>query len=613
MQNDRAAATAYAVAAAYRDPEVPARHLLTRVEAGRRAARLLEITPGTAGRRITEAVTSGALVVLAADGVRLTVPGAPADAVVWIAPGAIEGAVEVVVGEEQPRATSRRPLTRRPLVISAEDCERLAADIAERWERARTLAEVGEEAIAAALTAAGLPSAEDGDGRGWMITTSGATGDRMVIHREGARITPRRGSTADAERWADRLAVYDRALAEAEFRTVRAGHAVRVPGRTAPAAEAQQPQAGAERPGPAVEDVLDGIAAACRTLTPTGAREEEPPTNRPGLGAELVALVLADLADAADLPAGAAGHLVVAERVRERSRTDRTDAREALRAGFTAACGWHRHVTLDDGAASERVRACVNGLDAAGFVALLGRMVDASANTGERAVAYFRALDVELAARRDRTGVEITADALCWVHTEDGDRRPAMVAELYGPDGGIVFIVGSATGPAQSVAVPGVELADRVQVIDQAAAAAREAEREALGPITGWWSITNRAERELIRVMAEDRDQALALARRRDRTVRAVYRADGLGSVPLREKELTEAELAQWRREQQRRALPRVAVEELGRNDRVVIDAEELPYLVDAVDDLPGGGVRVTYSSGDAVEYAAGVKVSIPG
>ncbi|MBB6439383.1 hypothetical protein [Streptomyces candidus] len=49
----------------------------------------------------------------------------------------------------------------------------------------------------------------------------------------------------------------------------------------------------------------------------------------------------------------------------------------------------------------------------------------------------------------------------------------------------------------------------------------------------------------------------------------------------------------------------------LMRNDRVVINSDELPYLVDAVTDMPNGRVRVTYSSGDAVEYATGEQVAV--
>lgn len=48
----------------------------------------------------------------------------------------------------------------------------------------------------------------------------------------------------------------------------------------------------------------------------------------------------------------------------------------------------------------------------------------------------------------------------------------------------------------------------------------------------------------------------------------------------------------------------------LGRNDRVVLDPEELPYLVDSVKDTPGG-VAVTYSSGDVIEYAADAKLTV--
>ncbi|MBT2404642.1 MULTISPECIES: hypothetical protein [unclassified Streptomyces] len=51
----------------------------------------------------------------------------------------------------------------------------------------------------------------------------------------------------------------------------------------------------------------------------------------------------------------------------------------------------------------------------------------------------------------------------------------------------------------------------------------------------------------------------------------------------------------------------------LARNDRVIISSDEMPYLVDAVADTPAGGVRVTYSSGDIVEYAAGEEVAVVG
>lgn len=48
----------------------------------------------------------------------------------------------------------------------------------------------------------------------------------------------------------------------------------------------------------------------------------------------------------------------------------------------------------------------------------------------------------------------------------------------------------------------------------------------------------------------------------------------------------------------------------LGRNDRVVLDPEELPYLVDSVKDIPSG-VAVTYSSGDVIEYAADAMLTV--
>ncbi|MFI7396234.1 hypothetical protein [Streptomyces tendae] len=53
------------------------------------------------------------------------------------------------------------------------------------------------------------------------------------------------------------------------------------------------------------------------------------------------------------------------------------------------------------------------------------------------------------------------------------------------------------------------------------------------------------------------------------------------------------------------------AADSLTRNDRVVISTDELPYLVDVVTDMPDGAVRVTYSSGDTVEYAAGEQVAL--
>jgi len=49
----------------------------------------------------------------------------------------------------------------------------------------------------------------------------------------------------------------------------------------------------------------------------------------------------------------------------------------------------------------------------------------------------------------------------------------------------------------------------------------------------------------------------------------------------------------------------------LMRNDRVAVHSDEMAYLVDTVTDMPNGGVRVTYSSGDTVEYAANEKVTI--
>lgn len=48
----------------------------------------------------------------------------------------------------------------------------------------------------------------------------------------------------------------------------------------------------------------------------------------------------------------------------------------------------------------------------------------------------------------------------------------------------------------------------------------------------------------------------------------------------------------------------------LSRNDRVVLDPDEMPYLVDSVKDTPNG-VAVTYSSGDAIEYKADTTLTV--
>lgn len=48
-----------------------------------------------------------------------------------------------------------------------------------------------------------------------------------------------------------------------------------------------------------------------------------------------------------------------------------------------------------------------------------------------------------------------------------------------------------------------------------------------------------------------------------------------------------------------------VTASELGRNDRVVIHDDEMPYLVDSARDTERGTVLVAYSSGDVIEYAA--------
>lgn len=49
----------------------------------------------------------------------------------------------------------------------------------------------------------------------------------------------------------------------------------------------------------------------------------------------------------------------------------------------------------------------------------------------------------------------------------------------------------------------------------------------------------------------------------------------------------------------------------LVQNDRVVLYADEMSYLVDSVRDMDDGSVRVRYSSGDVRQYVANDEVSI--
>ncbi|MFD8600409.1 hypothetical protein ACFV1L_35965 [Kitasatospora sp. NPDC059646] len=240
----RIRATAYAVTAAYR--ELPAGHLMTRVETARRVAPLLGLAPaGAAGLRITEALAAGALVELHPAGdTRLTVPGAPAGAVVSVVPGTVEQTVEVVI--ENPEGTvelylggrGRRSgpalnLTRRSLILSAEDVERLAAELHRLWAEIQTYAPTTPEAIGEALAAAGLPGAE-GAGCGWW-TTHSRDGRPMVVHMDGTRLGPRRTNEDEQRHWAEQLDQVENALRLARFQVQRsAGHAVIVHGRTAP-------------------------------------------------------------------------------------------------------------------------------------------------------------------------------------------------------------------------------------------------------------------------------------------------------------------------------------------------------------------------------------------
>ena len=57
--------------------------------------------------------------------------------------------------------------------------------------------------------------------------------------------------------------------------------------------------------------------------------------------------------------------------------------------------------------------------------------------------------------------------------------------------------------------------------------------------------------------------------------------------------------------------MDKVVAGALMRNDRVVIDTDEMPYLVDEVKCIPNSIVSVTYSSGDTVEYSTDDVVTI--
>jgi len=168
------------------------------------------------------------------------------------------------------------------------------------------------------------------------------------------------------------------------------------------------PAPGAAR-RPAVEDVLDGIAAACRVLstraTPAAEPAEGGPTiYRPGLGAELVALLLPLVHQIEDLPAGSAGHLAIAEALRSTMRaTADEEQRKALRAGVAVAGFWHRHIPAPHGEATEPVRSHVENLSGEEFAALLGRMVDAQLLDYYQAADFFDQLDAELRAAADHS------------------------------------------------------------------------------------------------------------------------------------------------------------------------------------------------------------------
>jgi len=66
-----------------------------------------------------------------------------------------------------------------------------------------------------------------------------------------------------------------------------------------------------------------------------------------------------------------------------------------------------------------------------------------------------------------------------------------------------------------------------------------------------------------------------------------------------------------WTRLQEGSIVKNIAAIDLMRNDRVVINENEMPYLIDSVADLSNGDIQVTYSSGDTVTYSPNQEVTI--
>jgi len=226
---DRTQAIAYAVAAAYTG-QTTGEYLLTRTAAGRRAADLLNVAVSTARARIAEAITAGDLVEItpAADG-SITLPGTELGATLYTRTGSAEGVVEVVLNIDA-RGT-RAP--RRPLLITPQDCQRLAQRLAARVAETAAADKVSAERIREALAAAGLRSASD-HGDGFEVTWS-ADFVPMVLFLRGSQLRPPRNASPDTAReWERHLNSYRTALEIAGFEVVRRGYTVRVVGTTAP-------------------------------------------------------------------------------------------------------------------------------------------------------------------------------------------------------------------------------------------------------------------------------------------------------------------------------------------------------------------------------------------
>lgn len=55
-----------------------------------------------------------------------------------------------------------------------------------------------------------------------------------------------------------------------------------------------------------------------------------------------------------------------------------------------------------------------------------------------------------------------------------------------------------------------------------------------------------------------------------------------------------------------------IRADDLARNSRVILDLDDRPFLVDSVEDTADGTLRVTFSSGDVLDYRPGAPVVVP-